>query len=92
MDCPKKDCDGQIEAWYSGTAFADVDETELLEGEGEKDHKPILAGYGEDWEFTEFKCSQCGATWINKQQLLAEKGERVLEESKGGDIKKHMWD
>ena len=77
MDCPKKGCEGQIEAWYSGTAYCDFDETELLEVEGEKDLEPILAGYGEDWEFVEFKCSQCDASWKTKDELLKEKGVTV---------------
>ena len=84
MDCPKKGCDGQIEAWFKKVCFCGVTD------EGDPDREWTEPPSEEI--FIRFECSQCGATWINRQQLLAEKGERVLEESKGGDIKKHMWD
>lgn len=77
MDCPKKGCDGQVEAWFKIVNFCGVGD------EGNPDYvwneKPSVE------IFEKYQCSQCSHWWINKQQLLADKGERIAEQQKGGE-------
>lgn len=68
MDCPKKDCDGQVEAWFKVENFCGVTD------EGEPDY--VWSAKPSEETVDHFECSQCAATWIDKQQLLMDVAEK----------------
>ena len=92
MDCPKKDCDGKVEAWFEDVAWCGVDDET---GEPMYDF-PAPS----EMNFKYYQCSQCCQKWTNKDHLLmdsfckdvvAEKLKRGLEGcvkaiKKGGEI------
>ena len=77
MDCPKRECDGQIEAWFTQRAGCDVDDET-----GEPSYE--FPGPTE-MTLEKYHCSQCDANWNTKEELLAERVACFVE-GKGGDV------